>query len=118
MNRIHVAGTDVVLPVREGETILAALYRAGFALKIGCRRGGCGICKIDLPSGQVDYPVAVSDQVLTPEERDSGVALACRAVPRSDIDIAVPPESRLRCIAPLLTKIACQELTTPSPPAS
>lgn len=115
MSRIRAVGTDLDIPARDGETILAALYRAGYAFRIGCRRGGCGICKVDLRSGHVDYTVAVCDQVLTPQERDSGVALACRAVPTDDVVIAVPPEGRLRCIAPLLAEIACQRYTGPSP---
>jgi ferredoxin len=39
----------------DGETILEGLYRNGYAFRIGCRRGGCAICKVDLLAGEVQY---------------------------------------------------------------
>ena len=49
----------------DGEAILAALYRNGYAYKVGCRRGGCGVCKVDLVEGEVSYPITVADTVLS-----------------------------------------------------
>ena len=37
------------------ETVLSGLYKAGYAYAVGCRRGGCAICKVDCLSGQFDY---------------------------------------------------------------
>ncbi|WP_344088900.1 2Fe-2S iron-sulfur cluster-binding protein [Nostocoides veronense] len=33
------------------ETVLSGLYKAGYAYTIGCRRGGCAICKVDCHAG-------------------------------------------------------------------
>ncbi|GAB2459147.1 2Fe-2S iron-sulfur cluster-binding protein [Xylanimonas ulmi] len=102
---LTVRGIDVPIPARDDETLLATIYRAGYAVRAGCHRGGCGICTVEVVTGDVEYPVAVCEQALPAQRRAEGVALACRAVPVGDVTIAVPPESRLRCIAPLLTRL-------------
>lgn len=87
---------DVELELRHDETVLEGLYRAGYAYRIGCRRGGCGVCKVDLLEGAVYYPRTVSDEVLTERERGSGTCLTCRAVPAGDVTIALREEKLRR----------------------
>lgn len=81
------------VPARPGETILEALYASGYSYRIGCRRGGCAICKVDLRTGEVSYNRAVADTVLTPEEKADGTCLTCRAVPETDITIELRDEA-------------------------
>ena len=38
---------------RTDETLLRALGRAGLRYRVGCKRGGCGICKVQLVLGEV-----------------------------------------------------------------
>jgi CDP-4-dehydro-6-deoxyglucose reductase len=102
---VTVAGTDVVVQAKGGEAILAALYRHGYAYKIGCRRGGCGVCKVDLVEGEVSYPITVADTVLSADDRAAGTCLSCRAVPETDVVIALTPDDQLRCVAPLLSRL-------------
>lgn len=83
---------DVVVELRDGETVLEALYRAGYTYRTGCRRGGCGVCKVDLRRGAVHYPKTVADDVLTAQERTTGTCLSCRAVPETDVTIALREE--------------------------
>lgn len=78
-------GEDI--PIDPGETILEGLNKSGYSYRIGCRRGGCAFCKVDLLDGEVVYEKAVADTVLTPEERSTGTCLSCRAVPVSDVTI-------------------------------
>ena len=54
MPRLTVESDDVAIDLLEGETILEGLYRNGYAYRVGCRRGGCAICKVDLVTGEVD----------------------------------------------------------------
>ncbi len=79
----------VTVALRPDETILEALQRAGYAYRVGCRRGGCGICKVDIVAGDVTYPRALADRVLSDEERAVGVCVSCRAVPVADITITL-----------------------------
>jgi ferredoxin len=106
MPRVTVTGTGVSVEVRERESILAALFRAGYAYKVGCKRGGCGICKVDLVDGDVEYPFTVSEQVLSPDDRVAGGCLSCRAVPVTDTEIRLRNDDRLRCVAPILAAVA------------
>lgn len=102
--RIEPAG--FTMRSRAGEPILAALARCGYSHRFGCRRGGCGTCKVQLVCGEVCYPVRVAEQVLTPAERVAGVCLSCRAVPVGDVVIRLREGDRLRNVAPILTDLA------------
>jgi CDP-4-dehydro-6-deoxyglucose reductase len=117
MPRLSVEPDGVTIDILEGETILEGLYRNGFAYRIGCRRGGCAICKIDLLAGEVSYNRTVADTVLTEEERTSGTCLSCRAVPETDVTIALRDEN-LRRVNPLMAlamKAAAPRASTPTP---
>ena len=108
MQILRVLPKDVVLPLHRGDTILAAILRGGLSYLVGCRRGGCGICKADLITGQVSYPVPVSETVLTPAERADRVVLTCRAVPGTDCTVQL--RSQVRMAVPFLFDIAQREL--------
>src|SRR5688500_15731560 len=69
---------DVEVELRPGETVLECLYRHGYAYRIGCRRGGCGVCKVDLIEGDVRYEANIADEVLPESERAVGTCLTCR----------------------------------------
>jgi ferredoxin len=99
---VHPDGISV--EARPGEGILAALNRSGYGYRVGCRRGGCGICKVDVLSGDVEYPVTVAETVLPPRDRAQGCALSCRAVPVHDVTIRLR-DDRLRCTSPLLAAV-------------
>jgi ferredoxin len=86
---------------RPGETLLAALSRGGLGYRIGCRRGGCGVCKLHLLLGEVRYERAVADTVLTDEERVEGICLSCRAVPITNVVIELQEGDKLRRVLPL-----------------
>jgi CDP-4-dehydro-6-deoxyglucose reductase len=95
-------GEEIHLP--EGETVLGGLFAAGYAYTVGCRRGGCGVCKVDLLEGRVTYDHVVADEVLASEEREAGVCLTCRAVPDTDVTVRFRTGS-LRLVQPLLRSI-------------
>lgn len=78
------------------ETMLAALGRAGLRYRVGCRRGGCGICKVQLIVGEVGYERPIAATVLTDEERVAGICLSCRAVPLTNVVIELQEGDRLR----------------------
>jgi len=96
--------TGEVIHLDPDETILAGLYKAGYAYLIGCRRGGCAICKVDALDGEFDYERPVADTVITDTERTDGTCLSCRAVPSTDITIRLRGET-LRLVNPFLASI-------------
>jgi CDP-4-dehydro-6-deoxyglucose reductase len=96
MPRLTVESDDVAIDLLDGETILEGLYRNGYAYRVGCRRGGCAICKVDLVEGEVTYNRPVAENVLSGEERSIGTCLTCRAVPAGDVTIALREENLRR----------------------
>jgi ferredoxin len=78
------------------ETLLRALARAGLRYRVGCKRGGCGICKVQLLLGEVTYERPIAPTVLTDDERVEGTCLSCRAVPLTNIVIELQEGDRLR----------------------
>ncbi|GAY18037.1 2Fe-2S iron-sulfur cluster-binding protein [Mycobacterium sp. shizuoka-1] len=97
MPAVSVEGYQVAVETRPGEPILAALCRRGYTHKFGCRRGGCGVCKVHLVSGLVTYPKTVAETVLPESDRDAGVCLSCRAVPVTDVIIRLGTDDQLLC---------------------
>ena len=106
MAGITLAGTGLTLEGREGETLTDTLFRAGYAMRVACQRGGCGLCWVRVLDGTVSYNARVAPSVLCEDDRAAGLTLACRAVPVSDVTVAVPHEARLRCVVPLVTQYA------------
>jgi ferredoxin len=102
MPTVTVLPDGVSVPLAAGESVLEGLYRAGYAYRTGCRRGGCGVCKVTLVRGDVEYHRTIAGTVLTADERTSGVCLSCRAVPAGDLTIALRDDDTLRCTNPLL----------------
>jgi naphthalene 1,2-dioxygenase ferredoxin reductase component len=81
--QITLLGHDEPVPVEPGDTLLAALLRAGLAFPFSCQTGNCGTCKCELVSGEV-HELDYSAHTLTAAERARGIVLACRAEPRGD----------------------------------
>lgn len=65
---------------------MEALGRKG--IPVGCRGGGCGICKIKVLEGRFE-PLKMSRAHITPDDLAQGIILACRAFPRSELRIKV-----------------------------
>lgn len=76
---------------RSDQYVLSALQQQGQAcVPIGCRGGGCGVCRVQVISG--DYECGrMSKAFVTPEQQKQGIALACRLAPKSDLVIECVP---------------------------
>lgn len=104
MPTVTVHPTGEVIHLEPGETILAGLYKAGYAYTVGCKRGGCAICKVDCHHGEFSYNRPVADSVISQDERIDGTCLSCRAVPDSDITIELRTGD-VRLVNPFLRQI-------------
>jgi phthalate 4,5-dioxygenase reductase subunit len=67
--KVRIQGTDEVLDVPVGVTILEALRNAGHVVPSSCESGSCGSCRTMLVSGDVDH----RDLVLTAGEYESNI---------------------------------------------
>ena len=72
----------------DDRALLAMEQEGQHLIPVGCRRGGCGICKVQVLSGEYETLVMSRAQV-SEEEEAKGFALACRLEPRSDLKLNV-----------------------------
>ncbi|MGL4859663.1 MAG: 2Fe-2S iron-sulfur cluster binding domain-containing protein [Enterobacteriaceae bacterium] len=74
-------------------SLLQSMERAGLrVIPVGCRSGGCGICKVQILQGR--YRVGkMSRSVISDAEQQQRVVLACRCFALSDIRLqtVTPP---------------------------
>lgn len=71
------------------QTLLAGMESLGRrGIPVGCRGGGCGICKVQVLNGSF-VAGKMSRGCLSDEERAGGVVLACRVQPTSDVALQV-----------------------------
>jgi len=99
---IRVEGTDLVVACRRDEKVLIALEQAvpfphEKAVRVGCRQGGCGACRVRVLSGSFEA-AKMSRAHVTVEEQADGYALACKISPTSDLVIEpafVSPKERM-----------------------
>jgi ferredoxin len=96
MPEVTILPDGLQVTAAEAETVLAALSRAGLKYRVGCKRGGCGICKVQLVLGEVRYERPIAESVLSDDQRVEGICLSCRAVPITNIAIELQEGDRLR----------------------
>lgn len=104
MPTVTIYPTGEVIYLAPGETVLSGLYQAGYSYTVGCKRGGCGICKVDCHGGGFSYERPIASSVISDEERSDGTCLSCRAVPDTDITIELRGDN-VRLVNPYLRQI-------------
>lgn len=86
---VTIEDTGEVYRCREDENLLVGMERLGKrGIPVGCRGGGCGVCKVAITGGEYQKRVMSRDYVSV-EEEAQGIVLACRVRPRSDIALQV-----------------------------
>lgn len=53
-------------------------------IPVGCRGGGCGVCRVQIIEGKV-HAQHMSRAQVTEEDERNGMVLACKAKPLSDV---------------------------------
>jgi ferredoxin len=96
MPDVTVLPDEIHVTAQAEESLLRALARAGLRYRVGCKRGGCGICKVQLLLGEVRYERPIAASVLSDDERVQGICLSCRAVPLTNVVIELQEGDRLR----------------------
>lgn len=84
---VVIANTGETFQCGTGESVLAAMERVRRkGIPVGCRNGGCGVCKIKVIEGQFTRR-KMSRAVVTAEDEACGRVLACKIHPQSDLRI-------------------------------
>ncbi len=73
----------------ENESVLVGMARLGRkGIPLGCRGGGCGVCKVEVVEGRYHAQV-MSRAHIREEEIAAGQVLACRIRPQSPLTVRV-----------------------------
>lgn len=69
--------------------VLKAMERLGRkGIPVGCRGGGCGVCRVQVLSGAYSVGKMSREQVSMDDERQ-GVCLACKLFPQADLRLKI-----------------------------
>lgn len=86
---VTIVDTGEVFACGGGESVLHGLARTGKrGIPVGCRGGGCGVCKVEVVAGHYDKQLMSRAHVSAQDELD-GRVLACRITPRDDLAVKV-----------------------------
>ena len=93
-------------PCKPEESLLCGMERLGKrGIPVGCRGGGCGVCKVRVVAGNYSKRV-MSRACLSVEEEAAGIVLACRVRPNSDI--------RLRVLGKMKKNVCATDFRSPA----
>jgi len=88
-HQVTITDTGEQYPCDEQESLLVAMARCGRrGIPLGCRGGGCGVCKVKVEAGDVTLR-PMSRQHVSAEDEAAGRVLACRIFPRGDVELSV-----------------------------
>ena len=86
--KANITPSSTTIEVNSGDNLLKAALNSGLAWPHNCRVGSCGQCRCRLVSGKIK-PLSDFSYVLTGEEMDAGMILACQTSLRTDVEIEV-----------------------------
>ena len=97
--RVQIEGGEGFAFPPEEDTLLRAALRAGVGMPHECSVGGCGACRYDLLSGEMErlWPEAPG---LSERERKRGRFLACQSRPLTDCAIKLRCADEYRPVVP------------------
>ena len=88
-NRIHIENGNDSFLCPDGLDVLRGMECLGRkGIPVGCRGGGCGVCKVRVISGRVRTET-MSCACVSDEERAQGYALACKLFALEELRLEV-----------------------------
>ena len=86
---IHIEDTGESYTATETRSVLEGMEALGKkGIPVGCRQGGCGVCKVQVLEGQYTRRM-MSRAHISAEEESTGCVLSCRIYPNSDLRLNV-----------------------------
>jgi len=84
--RITLADSGECFACKDGQNVLAAMEKLGRrGIPVGCRGGGCGICRVQVVAGERYHTRKMSRAQVSAADEASGICLACRLIPEGDL---------------------------------
>jgi ferredoxin len=86
---ITIVESGVTYRCPDSKTVLQGMECLGKkGIPVGCRGGGCGVCKVQILEGTFSAEIMSAEHV-SPGELGEGKVLACRVRPTSDLVLRV-----------------------------
>ncbi len=86
---VHIQDTGESYTTVKSRSVLEGMEALGKrGIPVGCRQGGCGVCKVRVLEGQYTRKVMSRAHVSADEEAE-GCVLSCRIYPISDLRLKV-----------------------------
>lgn len=97
MHPIEIVDTGLKYECDERQSLLRGMERLGKrGIPVGCRGGGCGVCKVRVLSGQYQLE-KMSRACVSETDLAAGIVLACKAFPRSEVTVELVDKLQ-RCV--------------------
>ncbi|OVZ55292.1 ferredoxin [Pigmentiphaga sp. NML080357] len=107
-HEVHILDTGERYRCAPSQTLLAGMEALGRkGIPVGCRGGGCGVCKSRVVRGAY-LALKMSRGCVSAEEEAAGVVLACRVMPRGDVELQALDRMR-RCVTRHVSRDALEE---------
>ncbi|MCG7912909.1 MAG: 2Fe-2S iron-sulfur cluster-binding protein [Candidatus Thiodiazotropha weberae] len=88
-HRVTIENCNETYPCSEQQTLLQGMEQLGKrGIPVGCRGGGCGVCRVQVTSGNF-LNAKMSRSVISEADESKRIVLACRCTPTSDLSISV-----------------------------
>jgi ferredoxin len=88
-HHISIANPEVQYECQPDTNLLEGMTRLGLkGIPLGCRGGGCGICKVQIISGNYTRGVMSREHISEEDERCHH-GLACRIYPQGDLEVKI-----------------------------
>lgn len=92
---ITIADTGETFSCRPEQNVLAAMEKLGRrGIPVGCRGGGCGVCRVQVVDGGRFHTLKMSRAQVSEADEAAGICLACKLIP--DGPLSVKPLGKLR----------------------
>jgi ferredoxin len=87
---VTIADTNESYRCRTDESLLTGMHRLGKrGIPVGCRSGGCSVCKVQIISGAYEPTRPMSREYISDEDLAQGRVLACCVRPLEEVTVAV-----------------------------
>ena len=87
---ISIEGSADVFPCPPDRNVLKAMEKLGLkGIPVGCRGGGCGVCRVQVLDGGRYHTGKMSREQVSIEDESENICLACKLFPESDLELRI-----------------------------
>lgn len=85
---ITIAETGEQFVCKDGQNVLAAMEKLGRSgIPVGCRGGGCGICRVRVLGNGAFRTLKMSRAQVSEADEAMGICLACKLIPEGPLTV-------------------------------